>query len=112
MTKDTPPTIPDFIKAQMQRLIDNLELDTSILIQVIGSIREIFNEIKDDLPSPLKEIIQPVAFLEVNVPKFFNAQSTLAAQEAQKKLSYCRRPMYPRNPVSHEDSQSAQRVSC
>jgi hypothetical protein len=39
----TPPTIPDFIKAQLQRLIDHLELDTSILIQDAGSIREIFN---------------------------------------------------------------------
>jgi len=53
--EDTPPTIPDFIKAQLQRLNDHLELDTSIMIQHTGSIREIFNEIKDDLPSSLKK---------------------------------------------------------
>ena len=82
--EDTPPTIPDFIKAQLQRLIDHLELDTSILIQDVGSIRKIFNQIKDDLPSYLKEIIQPAAFLEGNGPKFFNALSRLAAREAQK----------------------------
>jgi len=54
------------------------------LIQDAGSIREIFNQIKDNLHSSLKEIIQPIAFLEGNGPKFFNAQSSLAAREAQK----------------------------
>jgi len=82
--EDTPPTIPDFIKAQLHRLMDHLELDTSILIQGAGPIREFFNQIKDDLPSSLKEIIQPAAFLEGNGPKFLNAQSRLAAREAQK----------------------------
>jgi hypothetical protein len=60
-------------------LIDHLELDTSILIQDAGSIREIFNHIKDDLSPSLKEIIQPSAFLEGNGPKFLNAQSRPAA---------------------------------
>ena len=54
------------------------------MIQDAGSIREIFNQIKDDLASCLKEIIQPATFLEGNDPKFFNAQSRLAAREAQK----------------------------
>ena len=80
--EDTPSTIPDFIKGQLQRLIDHMELDTSILIQDAGPIREIFNQIKDDLPSSLKEIIQPAAFLEGNGPKFLNAQSGLTTREA------------------------------
>jgi len=80
--EDTPLAIPDFIKAQLQRLMDHLELDTLILIQDVGPIREIFNQIKDNLPSSLKEIIQPVAFLEGNGLKFFNAQSRIAAREA------------------------------
>jgi hypothetical protein len=65
-------------------LITHLELDISVLIQDAGSIRDIFNQIKDDLPSSLKEIIQSAAFLEGNGPKFFSAQSRLAAREAQK----------------------------
>ena len=69
----------------MQRVIYHLELDISTLIQDVGSIREIFNQIKNDLPSFLKEVIQPAAFLEANGPKFFNAQYSLAAWEAQKK---------------------------
>jgi len=77
--EDTPPTIPDHIKAQLQRLINHLELDISTLIQDVGSIRENFNQIKNDPPSFLKEVIQPAAFLEANGPKFFNAQSRLAA---------------------------------
>jgi hypothetical protein len=77
--EDTPPTISDSIKAHLQRLVDHLELDISILVQDTGSIREIFNQIKDDLPSSSKEIIQPTAFLEGNGPKFLNAQSRLAA---------------------------------
>jgi len=84
ISEDTPTTIPDSIKAQLQRLIDHLELDISILVQYAGSIREILNQIKDDLPSSLKEIIQPAAFLEGNGSKFFNAQSKLTAREAQK----------------------------
>jgi len=76
--------IRDDIKAQLQRLITHLELDISILIQDVGSIREIFNQIKDDLPSFLKEMIQPAAFLEGNGPKFFSTQSILAAGGAQK----------------------------
>jgi hypothetical protein len=75
--------IRDDIKAQLQRLITHLELDISILIQDVGSIREIFNQIKDDLPSFLKEMIQPAA-LEGNCPKFFSTQSILAAGGAQK----------------------------
>jgi len=63
-------------------LINHLELDISILVQDAESIREIFKQIKDDLPSFLKEIIQPAAFLEGNAPKFLNAQSRLAALEA------------------------------
>jgi hypothetical protein len=49
--EDTSPVIPDHIKAQLQRLVTHLELDISVLIQDAGSIREIFNQIKDDLPS-------------------------------------------------------------
>jgi hypothetical protein len=48
--EDTSLTIHDHIKAQLQRLITHLELDISTLIQDAGSIREIFNQIKDDLP--------------------------------------------------------------
>jgi hypothetical protein len=65
-------------------LITHLELDILILIKDAGSVREIFNKIKDDFPSFLKEMIQPAAFLEGNGPKFFSAQSRLAAREAQK----------------------------
>ena len=57
ISKDTPPMIPDYIKAQLQRLITHLELDVSVLVQDVGSVREIFNQIKDDLPSSLKEMI-------------------------------------------------------
>jgi hypothetical protein len=53
------------------------------LVQDARSVREIFKQIKDDLPSSLKEMIQPAAFLEGNGTKFFSAQSRLAAQEAQ-----------------------------
>jgi chromosome segregation ATPase len=76
--------IPDYIKAQLQSLITHLELDVSFLVQDAGSIREIFNHIKDDLTPSLKEMIQPAAFLEANGPKFLSAQSRLAAREAQK----------------------------
>jgi hypothetical protein len=65
-------------------LIIHLELDILVLIQDVGLVREIFNQIKDDLPSSLKEMIQPVAYLEGNGPKFFSAQSRLAAREALK----------------------------
>jgi len=54
ISEDTPPTIPDSIKAQLQRLNDHLELDISILVQDARLIREIFNQMKDDLPSSLK----------------------------------------------------------
>jgi len=57
-------------------------LDVSVLVQDAGSIKEIFNQIKDDLPSSLKEMIQPAAFLEGNGPKFFRAQSRLTARGA------------------------------
>jgi hypothetical protein len=57
-------------------------LDVSVLVQDAGSIKEIFNQIKDDLPSSLKEMIQPAAFLEGNGPKFFGAQSRLTARGA------------------------------
>jgi hypothetical protein len=43
ISEDTPPIIPDFIKAQLQRLMDHLELAISILIQDVGPIKEIFN---------------------------------------------------------------------
>jgi len=33
--EDTPPMIPDYIKAQLQRLIIYLELDVSVLVQDI-----------------------------------------------------------------------------
>jgi len=66
--------MPEHIKAQLQRLITHLELDVSGLIQDARSIREIFNHIKDDLPSSLKEMIQPTTLLEGNGPKFFSAQ--------------------------------------
>jgi len=65
-------------------LITHLELDVSVLVQDVGSIRDIFNQIKDDLPSSLKGMIQPAAFLEGNDPKFLSAQSTLADREAKK----------------------------
>jgi hypothetical protein len=65
-------------------LITHLELDISVLIQDVGFIREIFNQIKEYLASSLKEMIQLATFLEGNGPKFFSAQSRLAAQEAQK----------------------------
>ena len=80
--EDTPPTIPDHIKAQLQRLINHLELNISTLIQDASSIREIFNQIINDLASFLKEVIQSAAFLEANGPKFFNAESRLTAREA------------------------------
>jgi hypothetical protein len=64
-----------------------VELDISVLIQDAGSIREFFNQIKDVLPSFLKEMIQQATFLEGNGPKFFSAQSRLAAREAQKNLT-------------------------
>jgi hypothetical protein len=87
VSEDTPSTIPDYIKAQLQRLINHLELDVSILVQDAGSIREIFNQIKDDLPPSVKEMIQPATFLEGNGPKFFSVQSRLATREAQKNLA-------------------------
>ena len=71
--------ILDYIKAQLQRLITHLmKLDVSVLVQEAGSIRQIFNNIKDDLPA-LEQIIQPATFLEGNSPKFLSAQSRLAA---------------------------------
>jgi hypothetical protein len=73
ISKDTPTMIPNYIKAQLSRLITHLELDISILIQDTGSVREIINQIKDDLPPSLKEMIQSATFLEGNGPKFFNA---------------------------------------
>jgi hypothetical protein len=76
----------DHIKAQLQMLITHLELDISILVQDAGSIREVLNQTKDDLPPSLRETIQPVAFLEGYGPKFFSAQSRLVAQEAQNNL--------------------------
>ena len=84
ISKDTSQIIPNHIKAQLQKLITYLDLDILVLIQDAGSIREVFNQIKDDLPPSLKEMIQPAAFLEGNGPKFLSAQSRLAAQEAQK----------------------------
>jgi hypothetical protein len=39
-------------------------------------------KIKDDLPSSLKEMILPAAFLEGIGPKFFSAQYRLAPWEA------------------------------
>jgi len=84
ISEDTPPTIPDHVKAQLQRLINHLELDISILVKDAGSIREIFNQIKDDIPSPLKEMIQPASFLEGNGPRFLSTQSRSAARESQK----------------------------
>ena len=76
--------MPDFIKAQLQRLIDLLGLDISILVQDVRSIKEIFNQIKDDHPSSLKEIIESATFLDGNVLKFFSAQSRLVGREAQR----------------------------
>jgi len=61
-----------------------LELNITILIEHAGSVSEIFNQIKDDLPSSLKEMIQPAAYLEDNGPKLFSAQSRLVARETQK----------------------------
>jgi hypothetical protein len=84
ISEGTPPMIPDYIKAQLQRLVTRLGLDISILIQDVGYVREIFNQIKNDLPSSLKEMIQPAAFLEGSGPKFFSPQSRLVAREAQK----------------------------
>jgi chromosome segregation ATPase len=73
-------------RSQLQLLIPLLELDTAILVQDAGSIREIFNLIKDELPSQLKETLKPAAFIEYHEPKFSGAQSRLAAREAQKNL--------------------------
>lgn len=53
-------------------------------MQDARSIREVFNQIKDDVPSSLRETIQPAAFLEGNGPRFLNAHSRLADWEAQK----------------------------
>jgi hypothetical protein len=61
-----------------------LELNITILIEHAGSVSEIFNQIKDGLPSSLKEMIQPAAYLEDNGPKLFSAQSRLVARETQK----------------------------
>jgi hypothetical protein len=47
---------------------------------------EIFNRIKGDLPSSLKEMIKPALFLEGNGPKFFSTQSRLVAREARTQL--------------------------
>ena len=68
VSEDTSPIMPNHIKTQLQRLITHLELDILVLIQDAGSIREIFNQINDDLPSSLKEMIQLATFLEGNGP--------------------------------------------
>jgi hypothetical protein len=39
ISQDTPPTIPNHVKAQLQRVINHLELDISILVQDAGSIK-------------------------------------------------------------------------
>jgi hypothetical protein len=82
ISEDTPPIIPDYINARLQRLITHLELDVSVLVQDLGSVREIFNQIKDDLPSSLREMILLAAFLEGKGPKFFSAQSRLISRES------------------------------
>jgi len=68
VSEDTSPIMPNHIKTQLQRLITHLELDILVLIQDAGSIMEIFNQINDDLPSSLKEMIQLATFLEGNGP--------------------------------------------
>jgi chromosome segregation ATPase len=67
-------------------LIPLLELDTATLAQDAGAIRDIFSSIKDELPSQLKEVLKPAAFIEYHEPKFSGAQSRLAARVAQKNL--------------------------
>ena len=80
------PSLSDNAKSQLQLLIPLLKLDTAILVQDAGAIRQIFNSIKDELPSQLKETLKLAAFVEYHEPKFSGAQSRLAAREAQKNL--------------------------
>lgn len=79
-------SLSENVKNQLQLLIPYLEIDTAILVQDAGAIRNIFNSIKDELPPQLKEILKPVAFIECYEPKFSRAQSRLAAHEAQRDL--------------------------
>lgn len=81
------PSLSENAKSQLQLLIPLLELDTATLVQDAGAIRKIFNSIKDELPSQLKETLKPAAFIEYHEPKFSGALSRLAAREAQKNLS-------------------------
>jgi hypothetical protein len=79
------PSLSKNAKSQFQLLIPLLELDTATLVQDVA-VREIFNLIKDELSSQLKETLKPAAFIEYHEPKFSGAQSRLAAHEAQKNL--------------------------
>jgi len=80
------PSLSENVKSRLQLLIPLLELDTATLAQDAGAIRDIFSSIKDELPSQLKEVLKPAAFIEYHEPKFSGAQSRLAARVAQKNL--------------------------
>lgn len=83
---DFAQPIPESIKAQLQLLIPHLETDTAMLVKDAGTIRGIFNPIKDALTPQLREILQPVAFIECHEPKFSRAQTRLSVREARKNL--------------------------
>lgn len=80
------PSLSENAKGQLQALMPYLEMDTAILVQDAGPIRDIFNLIKDELSPQLKEALKPVAFIECHEPKFSGAQTRLASREAQKDL--------------------------
>jgi chromosome segregation ATPase len=87
VSKDiTAHPLSENIKSQLQLLIPHLETDTATLVQDAGAIRSIYSLIKDELTPQLKEILQPVAYIECHEPKFSKALSRLVAREAQKDL--------------------------
>jgi hypothetical protein len=87
VSKDnTAYSLSENIKSQLQLLIPHLETDITTLVQDAGAIRSIYSLINDELTPQLKEILQPIAYIECHEPKFSKALSRLAAHEAQKDL--------------------------
>jgi hypothetical protein len=80
------PNLPESTKDRLQALVTHLDVNIANLVHDVGPVWNIFNSIKKELPSKIREVLQPAAYIECHEQKFLGAMERLATREAQKYL--------------------------
>lgn len=82
----TEPALSASTKDQLQELATYLNADIADLVCDAGPIRDIFNSIKQGLPSSARDALLPAAYIESHGKKLLEAVERLTTHESLKDL--------------------------